>query len=226
MKTTAIIVAAGSGRRMNSNTPKQFIEYKNKPILYYTIQAFEKSAVDEILIVTNKEYIPYVKEDIVNQYSFSKVLDVIEGGRERYDSVYRGLQRLQETNYVLVHDGARPLVTPELIDGVIGKVREENAVIVGVKAKDTIKIVSEDGIVCDTPNRNNVWNIQTPQAFEYNLLKTAYDKIAMIEELVITDDAMVVEYVTKHPIKVLQGSYTNVKITTPEDLQLLKLHGL
>lgn len=217
-KIGAIIVAAGTGSRMNADCPKQFIEVLGKPILYYTLKAFEQSKVDEVIVVTGKDYVTYVEKKIVVQFGFHKVSKVIAGGSERYESVYCGLNTMYELDYVLVHDGARPFVEPQLIDHVIDEVKQHDAVIVGVKAKDTVKLVDEEGMVCSTPNRNLVWNIQTPQAFEYNLLKSAYDKVIGAQATFVTDDSMVVEYATNHPIKVIEGSYRNIKITTPEDL--------
>lgn len=217
-KIGAIIVAAGTGSRMNADCPKQFIEVLGKPILYYTLKAFEQSKVDEVIIVTGKDYVTYVEREIVAQFGFRKVSKVIVGGSERYESVYCGLNTMHEMGYVLVHDGARPFVDAKLIDHVIDEVRLHDAVIVGVKAKDTVKLVDEEGMVYSTPNRNLVWNIQTPQAFEYNLLKSAYDKVIGSQTTFVTDDSMVVEYATNHPIKVIEGSYKNIKITTPEDL--------
>lgn len=224
-RMAAMIVAAGKGSRMKTDCPKQFILMQERPILYYTISAFEQSDIDEIVIVTSKEYMEYVKEEIVEKYKFKKVSMVVEGGAERYESVYCGLKSLRGTDYVLVHDGARPFVTPEQIKGIMEAVCEYKAVIMGVKAKDTVKIINEDGFVESTPERSNVWNIQTPQAFEYNLLKTAYDKIIACE-CNVTDDAMVVEFATNHPIKVIEGSYRNIKITTPEDLDVRMFENL
>ena len=224
-RMAAMIVAAGKGSRMKTDCPKQFIMVQDRPILYYTISAFEHSDVDEIVIVTSKEYVEYVKKEIVEKYEFKKVSMVIEGGAERYESVYCGLKSLNAVDYVLVHDGARPFVTPEQIKAIMAAVCECKAVIMGVKAKDTVKIINEDGYVESTPDRSSVWNIQTPQAFEYNLLKTAYDKI-MACECNATDDAMVVEFATNHPIKVIEGSYRNIKITTPEDLDVRMFENL
>lgn len=218
-RTCAIIVAAGKGSRMKSECPKQFIEVKGRPILYYTIKAFENSNVDEIIVVTGEEYISYVREEIVTRYEFQKVSNVIQGGDERYESVYRGLLSMVDCGYVMVHDAARPFVTSAFINEMIEAVWQQDAVIAGVKAKDTVKMIDENGYVESTPNRERVWNIQTPQAFAYDLLKNAYDKVIGDQFTKATDDAMVVEYATKQRIKVMEGSYGNIKITTPEDLK-------
>ena len=225
-KTSAIIVAAGKGSRMKADCPKQFIEVFGKPILYYTLKAFEKSEIDEVVIVASKEYLDYVQKEIVEKYKLKKVSNVIQGGNERYESVYKGLILLGDSDYILVHDGARPFIEVDMINRVIHEVAISDAVIVGVKSKDTVKIVNAEGIVEMTPDRNYVWNIQTPQAFAYDLLKNAYDIIVNENYTAITDDAMVVEYATKQPIKVIEGSYRNIKITTPEDLKSEYFQGL
>lgn len=219
MKTCAIIVAAGKGIRMRLDCPKQFIEVKNRPILYYTLNAFQKSKVDEVIVVVSKDYQEYVQKDIVGKFKLDKVKKIVLGGAERYLSVYEGIKAAEGVDYVLVHDGARPFIEPVKINEVIEQVQQYQAVIVGVKAKDTMKIVNEDGYVIETPNRSMLWNVQTPQAFEYNLLKTAYNKIVVEKISTITDDAMVVEYATDQKIKMLEGSYRNIKITTIEDLR-------
>ena len=225
-KASAIIVAAGKGSRMKADCPKQFIEVLEKPILYYTLKAFERSGIDEVVIVTSEEYIEYVKAEIVERYHFKKVDKVVVGGNERYQSVYKGLMELSDSDYILVHDAARPFIEVDMINRVIREVENNEAVIVGVKSKDTIKIVDEDGFVKMTPNRNYVWNIQTPQAFAYDLLKSAYDIVINENYTCITDDAMVVEYATKQQIKVIEGSYSNIKITTIEDLKVEYFQGL
>lgn len=225
-RVSAIILAAGKGTRMNTNCPKQFIVMDERPILYYTIKSFEESSVDEILIVTSQAYIEYVQKEIIEQYGFGKVTGVVCGGNERYQSVYQGLLKLEHTEYVLVHDGARPFIQANLIDQLIAEVKSYEAAILGVRTKDTVKIVDETGYVVSTPDRNLLWNIQTPQAFAYDLLKSAYDKVIEDEVIGITDDAMVVEYATNHPIKVLEGSYRNIKITTIEDLKAESFQGL
>lgn len=225
-KISAIIVAAGKGTRMKADCPKQFIEVLGRPILYYTLKAFEQSEVDEVIVVTSESYVEYVKTEIVEKYNLQKVVQVIAGGNERYESVYRGLIVLKDANYVLIHDGARPFVKPELIHRIICSVKEEKAVIAGVKTKDTIKVVNRDGYVEVTPDRDFVWNIQTPQAFEYNLLKRAYNIVMEQSDITVTDDAMVVEYATDQKIKVIEGCYTNIKITTEDDLRIEYFCGL
>lgn len=217
-KVTAIVLAAGQGKRMKSSVSKQYMLLKGKPVLYYSLKAFENSHVTEIIVVVGKEDISYVKEDIVKFYGFRKVTWVVEGGSERYLSVLSGLNAMKDTDYVLVHDGARPLITTNTINTVITEVKEKKACIVGVASKDTVKISTPDGVVASTPDRKQVYMIQTPQAFEYSILREAYDSLASYQGALITDDAMVVEGLNKYPVYLVQGEYTNIKITTPEDM--------
>lgn len=228
-KTVAIVLAAGTGKRMGGNTPKQYLLLDGKPILYYALKAFENSNIDSIVLVVGKNDIKYCSEEIVEKYQFKKVSNIIEGGKERYNSVYNGLRIIKEADYVLIHDGARPFITEEIIDNTIKEVRFHKACIVGVPSKDTIKLVNEFKVVTDTPNRDTVWSIQTPQAFSYELIKQAYYKLMEKKDASlkgkecinlpnITDDAMVVEYIMNYPVKLVMGSYSNIKITTPEDL--------
>lgn len=233
-RTVAIVLAAGLGKRMGGNTPKQYLLLDEKPILYYALKAFENSCVDSIILVVGKKDIQYCSEEIVKKYQFKKVCSIIEGGKERYNSVYNGLRAIKDTNYVLIHDGARPFISEDIINNTIKEVQIHKACIVGVPSKDTIKLVNDQQVVTDTPNRDMVWSIQTPQAFSYELLLEAYNKLMEkmdtslkgqedINLPNITDDAMVVEYIMNYPVKLVMGSYSNIKITTPEDLMVGKV---
>jgi 2-C-methyl-D-erythritol 4-phosphate cytidylyltransferase len=226
-KTTAIVLAAGQGKRMNSSVHKQYLLIKGKPVLYYALKAFDDSLVDDIILVTGKDEINYCQDKIINKYGFKKVRAIVVGGRERYHSVYNGIKAISwECDYIFIHDGARPFVTCEIIERAYSQVCRSNACIVGMPVKDTIKISDADGFVADTPKRSDVWQVQTPQVFEKKLIETAYEKLMDNEEVLlsdgisITDDAMVVEYFEKAKIKLVQGSYENIKITTPEDLKI------
>ena len=218
MKTTAIVLAAGSGKRMNSKVHKQYLLIKDKPVLYYSLKAFEDSQVDEIVLVVGAGEVEYCKKDIVEQYGFQKVRAVVEGGKERYHSVFEGLKAAGETNYVLIHDGARPFLTQAIIERTISAVCQYQACVVGMPVKDTIKIIDENNCAKETPNRSSVWMVQTPQAFSYELIYDAYERMLAEEDSAITDDAMVVERMTDRKVKLIEGSYQNIKITTPEDL--------
>lgn len=217
-KVTAIVLAAGQGKRMKSSVSKQYMLLRDKPVLYYSLKAFENSLVTDIIVVVGKDDTSYVKEEIIKLYGFHKVTHVVEGGSERYLSVLNGLSKIKDSNYVLVHDGARPLIKTNTINTVISEVKEKKACIVGVGSKDTVKISIHDGVIDSTPDRKQVYMIQTPQAFEYSILREAYDNLASYQGAMITDDAMIVECLNKYPIYLVQGEYTNIKITTPEDL--------
>lgn len=228
-RTVAIVLAAGQGKRMNSNVHKQYLLLQDKPVLYYTLKAFEDSFVEDVVLVVGSEEEEYCRENIIEKYHFQKVRKIVVGGAERYHSVYAGLKELAtweniEDAYIFIHDGARPFVTEEILKTAYACVEEEHACIVGMPVKDTIKVVDERGYVDQTLNRSRTWSVQTPQVFSYRLIKTAYElMIAKEDELKeqgiqITDDAMVVETFTKAPVRIVCGSYDNIKITTPEDL--------
>ena len=223
-RTAAIVLAAGSGKRMGSSTKKQYMLIKEKPIIYYALKTFQESFVDEIVLVVSPGDLAYCKEEIVEKYGFDKVRHIVEGGKERYHSVAIGLKCISDCGFVFIHDGARPMMTEEILVRALSCVKEHNACVVGMPVKDTIKIADEAGNIVSTPNRNLVWMVQTPQVFESTLIKEAYDKLILNEErllnegIAITDDAMVVETLTGHPVKLTQGSYENIKITTPEDI--------
>lgn len=223
MKTWAVILAGGQGKRMKSNVQKQYLLIKGKPVIYYTIKAFEESPVDGIVLVCGAGDVDYCKNEIVEKYGFKKVACIVEGGKERYNSVYNGLQAIEAADYVLIHDGARPFVTDEIIQRNIICAREYNACVTSMVSKDTVKISDDNGFVTETPNRNNVWIVQTPQTFRFELIKKAYESILSGSADGITDDAMVVERVYNCPIKFVEGSYTNIKITTPEDLDIAEI---
>lgn len=226
-KITAIVLAAGSGSRMKSKTKKQFMEIKGKQVIWYSLFEFEKSKVDEIILVTGKEDIDYCKKEIVEKYNLKKIKNVVAGGSERYESVYNGLKEVTG-NIVLIHDGARPLINNEIIERSIEGTIKSDACVVGVPVKDTIKRANKEGYIIDTPNRSELWITQTPQSFKTDLVKMAYKK--MKEELEkgnttlnITDDAMVVEEFTTNQVRFVQGDYKNIKVTTPEDIDIAEL---
>lgn len=220
MKTTAIVLAAGSGKRMNSKVHKQYLLLKGKPVLYYSLKAFEDSRIDDIILVVGAGEIDFCQKEIVDHYGFQKVRAIVEGGKERYHSVYEGLKAAEGTDYVLIHDGARPFVSQTIIERTVEAVCEYKACVVGMPVKDTIKIVDEDTFAKETPNRSTVWMVQTPQAFSYPLIYDAYTRMLAEEDTAITDDAMVVERMTDYKVKLIEGSYQNIKITTPEDLDV------
>lgn len=216
---TAIVLAAGKGTRMNSKIQKQFLEVEGKPVIYYSLKCFQESLlIRDIILVTGEESLSYCKEEIVKRFGFSKVKKVTAGGKERYDSVYAGLCACDNTDYVLIHDGARPFVTEEILERTCLSVKETGACVVGMPAKDTIKISDRNKMVESTPAREKVWLVQTPQAFRYSLIKESYESIRCKDMSGITDDAMIVEQERGVKVALVHGSYENLKITTPEDL--------
>ncbi|MCD8090723.1 MAG: 2-C-methyl-D-erythritol 4-phosphate cytidylyltransferase [Clostridiales bacterium] len=215
-KTGAVIVAAGTGKRMGAAVPKQFILLKGKPILLHTAEKFEGcSEIDEIVVVTGKNNIELTRDILKN---IKKLYAFVSGGAEGQNSVFNGLMALSaDMDYVLIHDGVRPFIEPDDIVKIIEEVKVYKACVMGVKAKDTIKVCSPDGFVETTPDRSLLWNAQTPQAFELNTIKEAYNRIIK-EGLIVTDDSAAAEYVGVK-VKMTAGSYSNIKITTPEDLK-------
>ena len=218
-KCTALVLAAGQGKRMQSKVQKQFLEIKDHPVLYYSLKCFQESPlIQDIILVTGEEVISYCEKEIVEKYHFTKVSQVIAGGKERYDSVYAGLLACKDCEYVFIHDGARPFITEEILQRGLLAVRETGACAVGMPSKDTVKLADVDGFIKETPERSLVWSIQTPQIFSYSLIRRAHDSIRQKDMSAITDDAMVVEQETGTKIRLVAGSYQNIKITTPEDL--------
>lgn len=225
MKTAAIVLAAGSGSRMHSDIKKQYMEIGEKPLIYYSLKAFEDSFTNEIVLVVSPGDIDYCRVNIVDRYDIKKVIKIVEGGAERYDSVRLGLHAVSaNTDYVMIHDGARPFVSEDIMQRAVEGARDYRACVVGMPVKDTIKIANKDCFAKETPDRNSLWMIQTPQTFEYKLIRELYDMLEEQKEdiakkgISITDDAMVVETFSDVKVKLTYGSYNNIKVTTPEDI--------
>ena len=222
-KIAAIVLAAGHGRRMNSDIHKQYMLLCGRPVLYYSLRALEESAVEDVILVAGAGEVSYCKEMVTERYGFHKVIRVTEGGRERYHSVYEGLRALPEdTEYVLIHDGARPFLTEKIIGDTIKAVKEYKACVVGMPVKDTIKLTDSEQFAAKTLDRKSLWAVQTPQAFSREMIWQAYSML-MEHEIPVTDDAMVVETFLHYPVKLIEGSYRNIKITTPEDLLIAEI---
>ena len=225
-KCVAVILAAGKGKRMNSDTLKQYMLLKGKPVLYYSLNTFQESFVDEVVLVTGNDEIEYCRKEIVDKYSFTKVSAIVPGGKERYHSVAAGLMAIDSADYVFIHDGARPFVTLEILDKLFDDVCEHGSAICAVHVKDTIKIADDQGFAITTPNRHSLWQMQTPQTFEFAIIRDAYEKLIASEVRIlsqgidVTDDAMVLETFTNKKIRLTEGDYHNIKITTPEDLEI------
>lgn len=287
MKKIAIVLAGGRGSRMKSQLPKQYMEIENRPLLYYSLKAFEDSCVDEIILVTADAVIDgmgeqeYCKKNIIDKYNIKKCKRMVYGGKERYNSVYNALQLLGEELHekkatlseadenvlkcakkhdspetlingpggaenaglpraagnadlpqfdenalngdiiVFIHDGARPCVDNEIIENCMNGAMEFGACVAAVMVKDTIKIADENRFAKCTPDRNMLWQVQTPQTFKYSIVKKAYDNmISDNNKSGITDDAMVVERYSAIKVKLVESKYENIKVTTPEDMEI------
>jgi 2-C-methyl-D-erythritol 4-phosphate cytidylyltransferase len=209
MRTLAILLAGGAGKRMGSSTNKQFLLLDDRPILVHSLQVFEESRpVDGVYLVVNQRDLPLIQEEILEVYKFSKIVKLVIGGRLRQDSVRNGLEAIDEPcDIVVIHDAARPFVSPAFIEKSISLMEMFDAIIPALPARDTIKIISKEGFVSKTLERDALWQIQTPQG--------------LAKKLMGYDDATFVEYLGKR-VKVVEGSPYNIKITTPEDLIIAK----
>jgi 2-C-methyl-D-erythritol 4-phosphate cytidylyltransferase len=214
---SVVVVAAGSGKRMNIGINKQFIKLGEKEVIAHTIQVFYiNKDIDEIVVCIKPEEEEYFLDNIINKYNF-KGVKIAYGGKERQDSIYNGLKKLDEKcNIVLIHDGARPFVDDKIIAESIEEAKVKKAVVVGVPVSDTIKIV-KDGEIESTPDRSLLWAAQTPQVFEYNTIKRAYED-AYESGFYGTDDSMLVERIGQK-VSMVMGSHKNIKITNQEDLK-------
>ncbi|TZE82691.1 2-C-methyl-D-erythritol 4-phosphate cytidylyltransferase [Calorimonas adulescens] len=221
MKNTAILLAAGKSLRMGTGFNKTLIEVDGRPLLWYSLRILEQcELIDEIVLVVQRDMVGYVDDYIVKGYGFKKVSRIVEGGSERQFSVFNGLSAVEYADVVVVHDGARPLITEQMIRDVIEVAYEVGATAVGVPLKDTVKVIGENNMVKYTPDRRSLWAIQTPQAFRFEILKDAHEK-AIEEGYVATDDCALVEKIGKS-VKIVEGDYKNIKVTTPEDLVILE----
>ena len=236
-RNIAIVLSGGSGKRMGSDIPKQYLKINEKEALFYPLKCIQESFVDEIVLVCAENYIDYCSELFLHKYALSKISMIVPGGNERYDSVYNGLKAIAEkyhldmenedsqSTYVYIHDGARVCLDEEVLKNCYEDVRKYGACIPAVSVKDTIKVASSDGFVSATPDRSMLKAVQTPQTFRFDLIYSAYQKMKeqLAQEvdslsLKITDDAMVYEHFNSGKVYLAKGSDKNIKITTPEDL--------
>jgi len=218
MRIVALIAAAGLGKRMNAKISKPFIPIFGKPILAYTVEKFEQCKfIEKIYLIVNQEERDLCSKDIILKYNFSKVQELIAGGETRQDSVYNGLKILNsDTDIVVIHDGARPLVEETLIQDSIKAAQKYGAAIVAIPLKDTVKKSQKDFFINKTLNREEIWRAQTPQTFKYDIILSAYHQ-AYKDKFFTTDDAAIVEKYG-HKVKMIIGSEENIKITTPFDI--------
>lgn len=242
---TAIALSAGQGRRMGASVQKQYMELGGRPVIYYALKTFEDSGViDDIILVVGKGQEEDVRCRIVEKYGITKVRAIVSGGKERYDSVWRGLQAMtRQDGYVFIHDGARPFVDEAMLRRGYETVEKYGACVAGMPSKDTVKLADDAGIARETPERKYVWAVQTPQIFETPLITEAYSRLlgkkgGLSEEgrqeqacatggrdwrINVTDDAMVAEQMMNAKVKLFEGSYENIKITTPEDIDIARM---
>lgn len=237
-RCTAVVLAAGSGSRMHSSVPKQFMKLEGKPLIWYALQAVESSSIiDDCILVTGAEDISYMWREIVEKYGFSKVDMITAGGGERYESVARALAVLESGDmrvanrdgYVFIHDGARPFLTEKILEDTYAAAAAYGACVAAMPVKDTIKLADAEGYAVQTPNRSSVWMVQTPQVFEVQMICEAYRRLAgqlpMLQRqgIQITDDAMVVETMLSRHVKLVKASYENIKVTTQEDMKIAEV---
>ena len=213
----AIIVAAGSSRRMGG-MDKVFTPLGGKPLLGQVIDTFQRcEAINQIIVVLGKQNLERGRK-LVDEQGWSKVTDICAGGRRRQDSVVAGLSQLSHCQWVVIHDGARPLVTESLIKHGLEAARETGAAVAAVPVTDTIKVAGDDRIARETPPRGNLWAVQTPQVFRFDIITEAYHRV----KAEVTDDASLVEQLG-YKVKLYIGSYDNIKVTTPDDLALAEI---
>jgi 2-C-methyl-D-erythritol 4-phosphate cytidylyltransferase len=216
-KVSAVIVAAGRGERMGG-TDKMFAPLGGKPVLARAIDVFcQCQSVGQIVMVVAEENVERCRK-LVAKVGWTKVSGVCAGGRRRQDSVAAGLSQLKDCDWVIIHDGARPLVTEELINCGLAEAKETGAAVAAVPVTDTIKMAMDDMIVQGTPPRHSLWAVQTPQVFRYDIINEAYQRVTAE----VTDDASLVERLG-HKVKLYMGSYDNIKITTPDDLAIARV---
>ncbi|MFH1489917.1 MAG: 2-C-methyl-D-erythritol 4-phosphate cytidylyltransferase [Pseudomonadota bacterium] len=221
MKTAAVIPAAGAGVRMGQGRAKQFLDFRGRPMLAATLEVFQHCpSIDAVILVVPPENVEECRRSIVEAWGLTKVKKVVEGGRRRQDSVRRGIRATGgEFERILIHDGVRPLVRPVLIERIVAEGTHERAVITALPAKETVKAVTEEGFVEKTYDRRRIWLVQTPQIFKYEDILEAHNRALREGWEDITDDALLMERMGI-PVKVIEGSEENIKVTTPHDMAL------
>lgn len=229
-KFKAIILAGGSGKRMESDLSKQYLPIYGRPMLYYSLAAFEKSPVDGIILVTAESEESYCQKELVEKYQLGKVERIITGGRERYHSTAKGLAAAGACDYVLIHDAARPCLSQEVILRCLDTVIEHGACTAGIKAVETIGRTDDSQKIIEIPNRNHLWTVQTPQCFRYadihkahQMLAAAEKNMSVHEKAMITDDVRIIQEYLGKEVYMAEGAYENIKVTTPTDLKIAEL---
>lgn len=221
-KVNALIVAGGKGKRMNSDKSKQFLNIQEKPLIHHTLEKFSMcSDIDDIYLVLAEDEVRYFEGNILKRYNYSKPIIIVKGGRERQDSVYNGLVSMKDCEVVLIHDGARPFVSDDIIKDGIRYASLYGGSAPGVKVKDTIKVIDEHGFSKATLKRDELVAIQTPQCFKYSTILEGHNYIRE-NKILVTDDTAALEIIG-HKIFIYEGSYDNIKVTTKEDLTIAEL---
>ncbi|MCR5790017.1 MAG: 2-C-methyl-D-erythritol 4-phosphate cytidylyltransferase [Lachnospiraceae bacterium] len=231
MKCAAIVLAAGRGKRMGTDTAKQYLMLNGYPVLYYSLKVFQESFTDEIILVTSETDREYCSREFVKRYEFDKVVSIVSGGKERYHSVWAGLQAVSaDCGYVFIHDAARPCLTEQILDRAYETEKMYGSAVAAMPVKDTIKTADASGFVTGTPARDSLYLIQTPQVFRCTDIKEAYarlfseEALLLSEGIFVTDDAMVMERFGSVPVRLFEGSYQNIKITTKDDLAAAEIY--
>lgn len=217
---SALIVAAGKGLRMQSELPKQFLLLANQPLICHTLRVFDRcEAIDAMCLVVAESELAFCRQEILPSAGFEKQITLVAGGAQRYDSVYNGLQAMEaDTEIVVIHDGVRPFVDPDHILACIVGARRVGACILALPARDTLKRADSANLIVETLERETVWLAQTPQAFQFSVIRQAHES-ARQAGCLSTDDAGLVERLGK-PVEIIEGSPLNIKITSPQDFKL------
>ena len=234
-----VLLAGGKGTRMGTGVHKQFLELGGKPLIWHSLNAAQRSdLIDDIILVSGEDDLSHIRE-LVGRYGFDKVSMIVKGGEERYLSVVNGVKAIFERGkeceaftgtpeIILVHDGARPFLDDDIIGRCLEGVEVTGACVAAVPSKDTVKLAGEGGFAVETLRRDLVWQIQTPQTFDFYEIYSAYSRLMESENdlkqkgLLITDDAMVMELFSERRVKLVMGDYKNIKVTTPDDIELAK----
>ena len=230
MKTAAVVLAGGSGKRMGAEVPKQYLSLDGRPLVFYSLRAFEDSFIDTVVLVVTAGDEEYCRREIVERYDLHKVRAIVSGGKERYHSVAKGVEAVEEdVSWIFIHDGARPFLSREILERAFEDVKRSGASVAAVQSKDTVRLADAEGFVRETPPRAEVWQMQTPQVFSAELLRRACRRLSEEEASLaaqgirITDDAMMVELLCGQRAHLVTGDYENIKITTPEDLEFAEM---
>lgn len=220
-KVWAVVPAAGIGKRMGMAVKKQFIQLKGKEILIRTLETLASvPEIEGILLMVSRDDLDLCQH-LIHEYQIHKVRDIRIGGSTRQESVFLGLSALpKDCTIVVIHDGARPLATREQIESTISTARQYGGAVLAVPVKDTVKIADKKGFVKETPLRANLWNAQTPQTFRYPDILEGHRHAVVMGDYTCTDDSQVVEKYLDLPVRIVAGSYENIKITTPDDIEI------